>query len=154
MINESLSLQKLLCKILNKSIVDKFHNELQRNNINHNKLSIDAGKHSSAFNKTFNNMEQLSLSSFLRYWYAASNLTSSSLNSGPFSLNNFIQDEELQILRLICSIKDSSIDSLENSDIQLLKHLKCHFDFLEKNNKLAKEEIEIYNKIFYKDVIL
>jgi hypothetical protein len=154
MTNESLSLQKLLCKILNKSIVDKFHNELQKNNINHNKLSTDAGKHPSAFNKTFNNVEQLNLSSFLRYWYAASTLTSSSLNSGPFSLDNFIQVEELHILRLICSIKDSSVDSLENTDIQLLKHLKYHFDFLQKNNNLSKEEIEIYNKIFYKDVIL
>jgi hypothetical protein len=154
MANESLSLQKLLCKILNKSIVDKFHNELQKNSINHNKLSTDAGKHPSAFNKTFNNVEQLTLTSFLRYWYVASTMTSSSLNFGPFSLDNFIQDEELHILRLLCSIKDSSVDYLESADIQLLKHLKYHFDFLQKNNKLSKEEIEVYNKIFNKDVVL
>lgn len=147
MSNNSISLQKLLCKILNKSIVDKFHNELDKNNINHNALSITSGKIHSAFNKTFNSCEQLSLSSFLRYWYAASCLTNSSTSSGPFSLDNFIQDEELNILRLICSIKDSDINCLENEDIQFLKHLKYHFNFLRKNNKLTQEEIIVYTKI-------
>lgn len=153
MMNETLSLQKLLCKILNKSIIDKFHNELEKNNINHNKLSADSGKNLSAFNKTFNNAEQLSLSSFLRYWYAATTLTNSTMDNSPFGLENFIQEEEIHILKLICSIKDCGINYLESEDIQLLKHLKYHFDFLQKNKKLTEDEIEVYNKIYYSNII-
>lgn len=142
------SLQSLLCKILNKSIIDKFHNELQKNNINHTTLSIESGKHHSAFNKTFNKAEQLELSSFLRYWYAASTITNSTVTTGAFALENFIQEEEVKILALISSTKDSSITSLDRNDIQFIKHLKFHFDFLYKNKKLTTEEIKVFNQIY------
>lgn len=148
MTNENLSLQKLLCKILNKSIIDKFHNELQKNNINHTKLSIESGKNPSAFNKTFNNAEQLTLTSFLRYLYAASDITSSNVNTSHFALDTFIQDEELKILNLVCSVKDCPTDEFAPEDVQFLKHLKYHFDFLQKNNKLTQDEILIYNKLY------
>lgn len=148
MTNENLSLQKLLCKILNKSIIDKFHNKIQKNNINHNKLSIEAGKHPSAFNKTFNCAEQLTLSSFLRYWYAASNITNSTSDTESFPLAEFVQAEELNLLKLICTLKDCRLDSLEPQDVRFLKHLKYHFDFLLKNKKLTDDETEIYNNIY------
>ena len=147
MSTENLSLQKLLCKILTKSIIDKFHNVLQKNNISHNKLSTESGKVSSAFNKTFNNAEQLTLSSFLRYWYAALSITNSDINTGPFTLEEFIKDEELRLLKLICSLKDYSFDEIESNDIQFLKHLKYHFDLLQKNNRLTTDEITVYNKL-------
>lgn len=148
MSNENLSLQKLLSKILTKSILDKLHNQLQKNNISHNRLSVSAGKNHSAFNKTFNTYEQLTLSSFLRYLYAASSMTNSTISDGPFQFSNFIHTEELEILKLISLIKDCNLDSLENKDILFLKHLKYHFDILQKNSKLTKDEIDIYNKLY------
>ncbi|MBU3201734.1 hypothetical protein LL037_08410 [Clostridium estertheticum] len=150
MSNENLSLQQLLCKILNKSIIDKFHNELQKNNIRDSNLSIKSGKNPSAFNKTFNNAEQLTLSSFLRYLYAAADISNSAMNSKPFALDTFLQDEDIKILELICSIKDCTIDELDPDAIKFLKHLKYHFDFLQKNNKLTQNQICVYTKLYNK----
>lgn len=148
MTEDNLYLQKLLSKILNKKIVDKFHNKLKENNINHTELSIKSGKNPTAFNKTFNNGEQLTLISFLRYWYSASSLKNVSFNTASFSIEEFIQPEELELLRMICLVKDYNLDSLEYNDIKFLKHLKYYYDLLKANKKLSAQEIQIYEKIY------
>ena len=86
--NDNATLQKLLIKILNKIIIDRFHNELSKNSISHSELSIKAGKSPSAFNKNFNSCEQLTLASFLRYSYAATSLLGNKSINNQFSLDN------------------------------------------------------------------
>lgn len=144
-IDEILNLQQVLIKILNKRLIDKFNTKLYQHSINHNKLSITAGKNHSAFNKSYNKCEQLELSSFLRYVQAASILTNTDFFTGPFSLESLLKDD-LKLLNLICSIKDYNLYNIAEEDTIFLRHFKYEIDSLYKLKKVSNDEYLVFNK--------
>ena len=148
--NDNTVLQKILIKILNKAVIDRFHNELSKKSISHTDLSEKAGKVPGAFNKNFNSGEQLTLASFLRFSLAASELSNQDFYSGSFSLNNLLSTDELKLIQIICSLKDYDISNFSSQDILFFKHFIVYYDSLKYNNKLTQSEIYCFNKYINK----
>jgi len=149
--DKNLVLQKLLTKMLVKSVLNNFHNQLKREKISHAELSRKAGKLENAFNKTFNECEDPSFSSFLRYWHAFNSITEISdekLNTkGSFQFEELIKKEDQKMLNLISQLKDYDLNSMAIEDKTFLKRLKYYFDILKLSKTLTDEEILIYEEI-------
>jgi succinate dehydrogenase flavin-adding protein (antitoxin of CptAB toxin-antitoxin module) len=149
--NKNLILQQLITKMLVKSVLDNFHNQLKREKISHAKLSRKAGKPENAFNKTFNECEDPSFSSFLKYWHAFNSIRESSdgkLNTQEkFHFEDLIKKEDQNMLNFISQIKDYDLNSINTKDKTFLKRLKYYFDILKLSKSLTDEEISIYEEI-------
>ncbi|MBO8161841.1 MAG: hypothetical protein H0Z24_09445 [Thermosipho sp. (in: Bacteria)] len=148
--NKNLILQQLLSKILVKKIIDNFHNILADKNISHAELSRKAGKNEGAFNKTFNEAEDLKLSSFLRYWHAFKSLEEekySSSEDNAVKFEDLLDSEAHRMLNLISQLKNYDLNFISIEDIKLLQSLKYYFKQLKNKNILTEREIAVYEKI-------
>ncbi|ASS74797.1 hypothetical protein CIG75_07275 [Tumebacillus algifaecis] len=72
-INKS-DLQKLLHKVVLKRFFDNWTKEIKENKILQVELSRAAGRNDGAFNKSFKNLEDIQITTFLRYWSALNNV--------------------------------------------------------------------------------
>lgn len=148
--NKNLILQQLLSKILVKKVIDNFHNILADKNISHAEISRKAGKNEGAFNKTFNEAEDLKLSSFLRYWHAFKSLEKekhSISTNDSVKFEDLLNSETRKILNLISHLKNYDLNSITAEDIKLLQSLRYYFKLLKDKNILTECEIAVYEKI-------
>ncbi|MDI3540737.1 MAG: hypothetical protein PWP66_275 [Thermosediminibacterales bacterium] len=144
--NKNLILQQLLSKILVKKVIDRFHNVLIDNKISHAEISRKAGKNEGAFNKTFNEAEDLKFSSFLRYWHAFK-LLENGKHSSPVKFEDLLDSEAHNILDLLSHLKNYDLNSISAEDIKLLQNLKYYYYQLRSKNALTKCEMDIYEKL-------
>lgn len=142
------TVQKLLQKILVWKFMGNMTRALKQRNLTHTELSKASGRVSSAFNKTINQVEDLRLSSFLRYWVVISELTADD------GLHEKIVFEELideEIRRMIAVLSDLSYEDQPShlliSEREFFIGLRVHVEGLKKKHALGPEESETYELI-------
>lgn len=146
--------QRILIKLMNKVLVcifiNNFSREMSRRCIPSAELSREAGKAGNAFSKTINQGEDPQLSSFLRYWHAAS--SSSKDKQGrdfpELDFNKLICSEAVNVLLLIRSLSNCDINNLSSEDSKTILNVKFYVDLLTSKKALTEIESNVYKEIY------
>jgi len=139
------ALQSLFTKILSYRITRNIDKELKDKNINHLQLSEASGRFGNWFNRTYNQVEDMRLSTFLRAYVAVSRIP----NMDPLPLDSIFTEEVLKIASLKIDFYDNNPEDLikENKLSLFLLGLKVYVDALEKLNIVTTEEVDAYDRV-------
>ncbi|GED01739.1 hypothetical protein [Bacillus atrophaeus] len=102
------TLQKFFEKVIAKKILDNIDSVLLREDIKQTQLSIRTGKSDNAFNKMLNEMKIPKLTTILRYLRSLNEILRER-NRKEITLEQFIDDEVLEIIKVTNNIADADI---------------------------------------------
>ncbi|MEG8303676.1 hypothetical protein U3D89_09210 [Bacillus mojavensis] len=140
------TLQKFLEKVAAKKILDNINSVLSREDIKQKQLSIRTGKSDNAFNKMLNEMKIPKLTTILRYLESVNEILRER-KSEEITLEQFIDDEALEIIKVTNNIADADLTVFLSDNKSLLKSTIYYFELLKKKKKISAEEEKIYIKI-------
>ncbi|MGZ9793873.1 hypothetical protein [Bacillus atrophaeus] len=140
------TLQKFFEKVIAKKILDNIDSVLLREDIKQTQLSIRTGKSDNAFNKMLNEMKIPKLTTILRYLRSVNEILRER-NRKEITLEQFIDDEVLEIIKVTNNIADADITIFFRDNKNLLKSTIYYFEILKKKKKISAEEEKIYKEI-------
>jgi hypothetical protein len=148
--NDKYFLQKLIQKIIVWKFSSNLDKELSKYDISHANISRQAGRVQTAFNKTIRQVEDIRISSFIRYWISIQDLikVSTRYKNINISFESLIDEEIVKLSHFASELSDEEIDYIANLDAALLIGLKVHIQRMRLiKNVLKDEEIQIYEKV-------
>lgn len=139
--------------------------------IKHSNLSERAGRVRNAFNKTFNQVEDLRLSSFIRYWVTFLNLANELNEMGSVKydvpdFNNLVDQEIQNIVGLLSELslyQDNLgdlvqlLNSKEDKSVflrELFNGLKVHVESMKAKKVITEEEYRIFIQLITRGKLL
>jgi hypothetical protein len=147
--NDKELLQELLNKIMLYRITRNLNNELQTRNIKHYKISEATGRSGNWFNRTFNDLEDMRLTTFIKLVASVPKVVTENNTKEPVPVTSIMTEEVMEIASLLLDLNDIEISDLLDPDAgkrEFFKELKPYVDLLENANKASKEETEAYNR--------
>jgi hypothetical protein len=153
--NEKAILQSLLTKIILYRFTRNFDKILQNQRISHAELSAATGRASNWFNRTYNELEDMRVSTFIKSMAAVNKILSQRGNDNQINPLDSIFDQEL--LRIASVFLDLSLfepQELLDSDESMTAFfigLKVYVDALKgMDAAVSPEEIAIFEKLLSK----
>ncbi|MFS0777661.1 hypothetical protein ABC255_16880 [Neobacillus sp. 3P2-tot-E-2] len=149
--NENEILQKLLLKILTYRITRNLDKELESRKITHLELSRNTGGNTNWFNRRFNELKDIKLSTFVKIIVAINKIISENSKFEPVEVNSVLTPEVLLMASVSIDLAINDIDYLLANDEDFKKFfLSMQFyvnNIKALNNVIAQEEIAVFEKI-------
>ncbi|NYE57177.1 hypothetical protein [Carboxydothermus ferrireducens] len=147
------NLKKFLEKVLLYRFTRNIDKILAANNISHEKLSIYTGRKDNWFNRTFNKLEDMKITSFILLISAISTILnemgiSEKKINDQIKLDSIIDSEMLNIAKVLIELRQDELEQLleyNNDLISFFESLKFYFKSI--NDNLTPNEIDAYNYI-------
>ncbi|WIM41140.1 hypothetical protein PO903_09810 [Paenibacillus sp. PK4536] len=145
-------LESLMKKILIYRFTRNIDKILHDNKISHHEISMNSGRNNNWFNRTFNDLEDMRISSFLKMLSAMNKLSGNTKNQlKPFNLEDILGNDVLDISSILNDLNSDDLDHLLQHDKELaesLNNLKFYFDTIQGFDSIvSKEEIDAYDRI-------
>jgi hypothetical protein len=147
--NDKELLQELLNKIMLYRITRNLNNEMRTRKIRHYQISEATGRNGNWFNRTFNDLEDMRLTTFIKLIASVPKIATENNTKDPVPVTLILTEEVMEIASLLLDLNDVEISDLLDPDAgkrKLFKELKPYVDLLENANKASKEETEAYNR--------
>ncbi|WP_044640741.1 hypothetical protein [Risungbinella massiliensis] len=149
--NDSFLLQELLNKVLLYRLTRNLDKELQNRKISHAELSGSTGRKNNWFNRTFNELEDMRISTFIKSLAAINKIISNTSKFSPVEVQAVIDEEILNIASVIIDLSMNDVRYLLNNDPDLPKFfedIKFYVDSLRAlKNVLSLEESDAYDRV-------
>lgn len=140
-------IQKLLNRIAAVKFLDNFKKKAIELNIKSYELSRAAGKIENAFSKTYSEMEDPRLSSFLRFWHAALNIVEArGEKADELNFNSLIDSELKEILTILNDINEADLKEFLRRHREFFLGLYVYVQLLKNKKAAAEEEIDAYER--------
>jgi hypothetical protein len=121
--NDYILLQGMLNKVLLHRFTRNLDKELQDRKISHAKLSGSTGRTGNWFNKTFNELEDMRISTFVKSLSAINNIISGNSNFKPIEMNTVLDTELFKIASVIIDLSINETEHLVKNDPDITKFL-------------------------------
>jgi DNA-binding transcriptional regulator YhcF (GntR family) len=149
--NEKAVLQKLLQKILIYRLTRNIDKELEDRKISHLELSENTGRNSNWFNRTYNELEDMKTSTFIKVITAINKIISDNDNFKPVEVNSVLNEEILKMASVSIDLAMNEVDYLLKNDHDFCEFfVGMHFyvDALKAlKNVLTEEELNVYEQL-------
>ncbi|PEJ58839.1 hypothetical protein CN692_07635 [Bacillus sp. AFS002410] len=144
-------LQGVLHKIILYRVTRNINNELVSRKIKHYQLSEATGRIGNWFNRTFNNLEDMRVSTLIKLISAVSKIHSDQNRDNPLLITSIIDNEIMEIASVLLDLNDVEIEDLLSPDsgiTEFIINLKFYVDSLESNDDISPKESDVYDRIF------
>lgn len=149
--NDGVLLQGLLNKVLLYRITRNLDKELQDRRISHAELSGSTGRSGNWFNRTFNELEDMRISTFIKSLTAINKIISGNSNFKPVEVQSVLDIQLFKIASVSIDLSMNGIEHLLNNDPAIPKFfadIKFYVDAIKAlNNTISDEELQAYEKI-------
>jgi len=143
-------LLSLLKKILLYRLTRNIDKELQNRKISHAKLSAISGRGGNWFNRAFNELEDMRVTTFIRT-ITAINKKTSGRDNNPVDVNHILDEELFKISSVFIDLATNGAEYLLNNDPeirQFFRDIKFYVDALKAlDSVLSAEELQSYEQI-------
>lgn len=126
--------------------MDKLDKELQERKIPRSKVSEEAARGPTTFNKTFSEAEDLRMSTFLRYWFSIMKIIERE-EKEPIKFDSMLDDEMREVVEIAVQIADDELEYVVNNNKEFFMGIKIYVKELKKSKALTQEEMEIFSEI-------
>ncbi|MFI8712838.1 hypothetical protein [Brevibacillus brevis] len=149
--NESAVLQGVLNKILLYRFTRNLDKELQDRKISHAELSGTTGRSGNWFNRTFNELEDMRVSTFVKSLSAINKIISGNDKFKPVEVHSVIDDELFRLASVSIDLSMNGVEYLLENDPEIrmfFLDIKFYVDALKAlNDVLSEEEIQAYEQL-------
>lgn len=148
--NDNSLLQGLLNKIVLYRFTRNLDKELRDREINHSQISLATGRSGNWFNRTFNEIEDMRISTLIKLTAAVSKIIAEKGKYKPIPMTALITEEILEIASVSYDLMDVEISEVLNSDpkmIEFFPKLKFYVDSLKTFKKSSHEETEAFYRV-------
>lgn len=154
-LDENTLLQNLLNKVILYRFSRNLDKELQIRRISHAELSGSTGRSGNWFNRTFNELEDMRISTFIKSISAINKIISKKENVKPVEIEVILDKELLKIASVSIDLSMNSIEHLLQNDKEItrffLEEIRYYVDALRAHNcKLSDDEFSAYEQILKK----
>lgn len=144
--NDNKLLQELLNKIMLYRFTRNIDRELENRKISHAALSRSIGRSGNWFNRSFNELEDMRISTFIKLIVSLPKISS---HKNDFIQINSILDKELfEIASVLIDLKDNNLEHLLHPDANMTNFflkIKVYLDSIKKT--VSQEELDAYNRV-------
>ncbi|EKN69288.1 hypothetical protein BABA_10511 [Neobacillus bataviensis LMG 21833] len=143
-------LQGVLHKIILYRVTRNINNELVSRKIKHYQLSEATGRSGNWFNRTFNNLEDMRVSTLIKLIAGVTKIVNVQNKDNPISITSIIDDEIMEIASVLLDLNDVEIEDLLSPDSGMTDffiNLKFYVDSLETTDGISPEESDVYGRI-------
>lgn len=152
--NDNILLQGLLNKVILYRFTRNLDKILQDHKISHAELSENTGRKGNWFNRTFNELEDMRISTFIKSVAAVSKILNEQRRSNPIDITSIITEELFEIANVSIDLTIVDIEDLLHPDSGLADFflkLKVYVDSMKAlNNIVSQEEVDAYTRILEK----
>ncbi|ODG91518.1 hypothetical protein BED47_07655 [Gottfriedia luciferensis] len=148
--NDNELLQGVLHKVILYRVTRNLNNELVSRKIKHYQLSEATGRSGNWFNRTFNNLEDMRVSTLIKSIAAVSKISKQNKDN-PILITSILNNEIMEIASVLLDLNDVEIKDLLSPDsgmTDFFKNLKFYVDSLETTNDISVEESDVCGRIF------
>ncbi|MEH7749238.1 hypothetical protein V7659_30170 [Neobacillus drentensis] len=146
--NDNVLLQGLLNKIILYRFSRNLDKELRDRNINHSQISLATGRSGNWFNRSFNELEDMRVSTLIKTIVAASRIISQNNRSNPILISSVIDQEVQEIASFSLELMDIGIDDMLDPEYGV-EHffLKLKVYVIQMKSHISQEEAEAYSRV-------
>ncbi|MEQ6378240.1 hypothetical protein RZN22_17130 [Bacillaceae bacterium S4-13-58] len=145
---------KLLHKVLLYRITRNIDKELNVRKISHSEISGSTGRNSNWFNRSFNELEDMKITTFVKILAAVNKNVDATTNSNfqPVSIESVLDKETLRIASYTIDVSINDLDYLITNSTnfrEFLIEIRFYVVSLKAlNNVLSSDELDAYEVIF------
>jgi hypothetical protein len=149
--NDNVLLQGLLNKVILYRFTRNFDKILQDRKISHAELSESTGRKGNWFNRTFNELEDMRISTFIKSVAAVTKILNERGQSEPIDITSIINEELIEIATVSIDLTIIDIEDLLSPDSGLTDFflkLKVYVDSMKAlNDIVSQEEADAYARV-------
>lgn len=149
--NESVLLQGLLNKVFLYRFTRTLDKELQDRKISHAELSGATGRSGNWFNRTFNELEDMRISTFVKSLSAINKIINGNDKFKPVEVHSVIDDELFKLASVSIDLSMNGVEHLLKNDPEIrmfFVDIKFYVDALKAlKDVLSEEEIQAYDQL-------
>ncbi|GED59947.1 hypothetical protein ABER61_00515 [Brevibacillus formosus] len=149
--NESALLQGLLNKVILYRFTRNLDKELEDRKISHAELSGSTGRSGNWFNRTFNELEDMRISTFIKSISAINKIISGNYKFKPVEVHKVLDEEMFKVASVSIDLSMNGVEYLLQNDADMCKfflEIRFYVDALKAlDGKLSYDEIHAYEQI-------
>lgn len=149
--NNNEALQALLHKVLLYRFTRNLDKELEDRKISHSLISGSTGRNPRWFNRSFNKLEDMKISTFIKFISTVNQIICGNSNFKPVEVNVVLNAEIFRIASVIVDLSMNDVEHLIRNDTEVCQFfidINVYVHSLKSlNNVLSDEELEVYEQI-------
>lgn len=146
--NDSNLLQNLLNKIIRYRFTRNIDRELENRKISHAELSRSCGRNENWYNRSFNNLEDMKITTLVKLVAAVTKISDQKAKHEPFNINSVLDEELVVIASVLIDLKENNLKEILHPDANMMEFfLKIKVYVNSMKNLVTQEESDAYFRI-------